>query len=356
MLALDDATAKLVDAVSANHIQAVLWSKSGWPVFPLLPGDKVPYPGTHGVLEATRNISQITRWWMEHPDANIGGACMGRIVIDLDAYKPEHPDELASLRADGLELPPTRTHRARGVHLIYRDTTKLPPEQVRGKLASTIDVKHGPGQYIVLPPSLHPSGERYRVTTGRRPEAAVPDGLRAFVEKQPGPAALDDVPEALPLPDKLPRNLRKALATQQADRSDHSFHVACAAYRAGLSDGQVVTLLEQDETTQERWNEKPHKRFLELTDMLPRAKEEAEQESNPGGPPTAPPSSAPDDRWPTLPDEFWETRPVLAHIRQAARSRRAGPEAFLLHTFAGSHCSPTRGTRGRMARPSICRA
>ncbi|HEY0640479.1 MAG TPA: hypothetical protein VGD67_22850 [Pseudonocardiaceae bacterium] len=39
-------------------------------------------------------------------------------------------------------------------------------------------------------------------------------------------------------------------------------------------------------------------------------------------------------RLPTLPDDFWQTRPALAHIRQAARARIASPDAVLLCALA----------------------
>jgi hypothetical protein len=59
-------------------------TERGWAVFPLQPGTKVPFPGTHAVYDATKDVRAIRRW---NPRWEIAIAC-GRIsnllVIDLD--------------------------------------------------------------------------------------------------------------------------------------------------------------------------------------------------------------------------------------------------------------------------------
>ncbi len=49
---------------------ALLYTRLGWPVFPLT--GKIPYEGMHGHRDATTDRKQITDWWNEHPKANIG--------------------------------------------------------------------------------------------------------------------------------------------------------------------------------------------------------------------------------------------------------------------------------------------
>src|SRR5687767_6610185 len=138
---------------------AAIHMAQGWPIFPLAPRSKVPYEGTSGVKEATRDPEQFEAWCAEFPDANIGGACDGFLVIDIDVRSGgKRPLELqtrfhASGRGDG------------GGHLVYR----LTPEQRNmgfksgsGRLGPGMDIKTGAGSYIVLPDSIHPdTGESY---------------------------------------------------------------------------------------------------------------------------------------------------------------------------------------------------
>jgi hypothetical protein len=95
----------------------------GWPVFPLVPGQKKPLyrsphprgtgcPGRwsatgcgrdgHGVLDATCDLGVICEWWRRQPQANVGIAC-GPDVIDVDVKDGANgAASHASLRAAGL--------------------------------------------------------------------------------------------------------------------------------------------------------------------------------------------------------------------------------------------------------------
>lgn len=151
------------------HLQwALWWAGRGWPVFPLRPGAKTPLfprahkktnaacngecgqPG-HGVHDATTDSKLIQQWWSENPTAGIGGATTGRIVVDLDLQNGADPAALA--------LPPTRVHwsgRHNGNrHLIYRAGPGLHVRPRNNGLGTGIDVKAGPGAYVVLPPTTH---------------------------------------------------------------------------------------------------------------------------------------------------------------------------------------------------------
>ncbi len=64
---------------------AVVYAKAGWPVFPLQPGTKDPFRGSHGFKDATTALSRVLRWWQIEPEANIGhptGVCAD--VLDVD--------------------------------------------------------------------------------------------------------------------------------------------------------------------------------------------------------------------------------------------------------------------------------
>jgi hypothetical protein len=65
---------------------ALIYASWGWHVIPVVPNGKVPAT-QHGVKDATIDPEQITRWWAQNPDFNIGiaaGERSGIIVFDID--------------------------------------------------------------------------------------------------------------------------------------------------------------------------------------------------------------------------------------------------------------------------------
>ena len=67
---------------------ALAYAKHGIRVFPIQPNDKRPFPRSHGCLDATTNTDVITRWWTDHPNANVAIATgAGLVVIDIDTKK-----------------------------------------------------------------------------------------------------------------------------------------------------------------------------------------------------------------------------------------------------------------------------
>lgn len=133
-------------------------------------------PGKHpltrrGVHEATTDPVLIREWWRRSPGANVGiatGACSGLVVVDLDLPRGGRESLEAVLDA-GRDLP--RTLRARtgggGLHLFYAAPPNVRVANTAGRLPGVarplpgIDLR-GDGGYVVVPPSVHASGRRYR--------------------------------------------------------------------------------------------------------------------------------------------------------------------------------------------------
>ena len=69
--------------------QALAYARRGWPVFPCLPGQKVPAT-RHGYRDATTDPEQITGWFTRHPDCNLAIAtgAPGPDVLDVDDHGP----------------------------------------------------------------------------------------------------------------------------------------------------------------------------------------------------------------------------------------------------------------------------
>jgi hypothetical protein len=138
---------------------ALKLAERGLAVFPCHPQDKRP-ACKHGCLDATVDADTIRLCWQAEPAFNIGvatGAVSKIFVVDVDG-------DDAALRQLG-DLPPTvSVTTARGKHYYF----KYPNVTVRnsaGKIAPGIDVR-GDGGYVLAPPSVHPTGARYRWSSG----------------------------------------------------------------------------------------------------------------------------------------------------------------------------------------------
>ena len=139
---------------------ALRLAERGLAVFPCRPRDKRPATA-NGLKDATTDPSAIRQWWQQDPQFNIAvatGAMSKIFVTDIDSLDAEM--ELRKLEAEHGELPPTvESITARGRHLFFQ----WPDQSVRnsaGKIAPGIDVR-GDGGYVLVPPSMHPSGRRY---------------------------------------------------------------------------------------------------------------------------------------------------------------------------------------------------
>jgi len=160
------------------------YAARGWHIFPLHTADKAP-ANHHGFRDATDDADIVAVWWGENPNFNIGLApepC-GLVVVDIDG-----PDARAHAERFGLLEVRTlsaRTGRANGgEHLYFR----RPPFAVGNrKLAAGVEPKGGSG-YVVPPPSIHPSGVRYRFIDRSAPIAELPARAREALRAAQEPA------------------------------------------------------------------------------------------------------------------------------------------------------------------------
>ncbi len=146
---------------------AIWYARHGWTVFPLRPRTKEPFKDL-GMYSATTDTDQIMDWWREYPRANIGLHCGGcnLLAIDMDSYKDKFSGGGILTHAD--EETPTNLTGGGGTHLLYSVEDGQRHGNRIGNLPPGIDIR-GWGGYIVLPPSIHPSGIQYRWEFGYGP-------------------------------------------------------------------------------------------------------------------------------------------------------------------------------------------
>lgn len=151
---------------------ALQYAGRGWRVFPLQPGSKFPFKGSHGLKDASTDPFQVERWWSQHPLANIGLATGWHsptadeikrgvippniIVIDCDGA-----EGIAEFQRDCALIGIAKTLIARtprgGLHYYF----VLPSGQQLKSVNAPRKRKGGPGidikangGYVLLPPSV----------------------------------------------------------------------------------------------------------------------------------------------------------------------------------------------------------
>ena len=142
--------------------QALAYARQGWPVFPCLPGQKIPAT-RHGFRDATTDEQQITEWFGRgHPwNLAIATGAPGPDVLDVDQHGPAGNGFAAftTLRRAGLVDGAAAYVRtpAGGMHLYFAGS-----DQHNGHLASHHLDFRSAGGYVVAPPS-QVDGKPYRL-------------------------------------------------------------------------------------------------------------------------------------------------------------------------------------------------
>ena len=196
--------------------QAVAYAEGGARVFPLRPRRKERLYPT-GFKIASADPTQVAAWWRQVPTANIGlhPGTSGRIVFDSDG--PEGETFGATLGL--LDDPPTLTVRT-GRREGGRHRHFVRPAFAVGNLKLPgIDVRCD-GGYVLMPPSVHPSGRVYAwedVAAELRPLPAA------------ALAALETASTAAPQPTG-----HGSAAVPKGQRNSHLTSLAVALRRHGL--------------------------------------------------------------------------------------------------------------------------
>jgi len=152
---------------NSTLLEAALdYATNGIPVFPCRADNKSPHL-KRGFKDASTDEAAIGDWWSRWPDAMVAcptGQAIGAWVLDVD-----DPVIFEAAAAQiGLSLPVTRrASTGKGYHLYFRYDPAAPVHN-RQRAASGWPFPRlpgaetrGEGGYVILPPSLHPTGKSY---------------------------------------------------------------------------------------------------------------------------------------------------------------------------------------------------
>ncbi|MGW3352564.1 bifunctional DNA primase/polymerase [Nonomuraea rubra] len=307
-------------------------------------GKRGKHPATAWSRTATNDLGVLQHLFGQAP-RNIGIACKpsGLLVVDED-----QPNALADYAASiGQAVPATfavRTGRVGGgMHHYYG----MPPGVQLGNglgdlKGRNIDIRGGGtgnGGYVVAPGSLHETGAFYELVDANAPVLPAPDWLiEALQANTTPPAAAPLFSQPRPAYSGIAPFVEDELARHTGDRSEDFARVAGACKRAGMTPEETADLLIQ---RQHPSAQKYAGRVLaEVHRVWPKLSERRATDHVDPATLIAPvvdgnlatvhhihPVHAVTP--PVLPEDFWQARPLFAHVRQAAYSRLIAPDGVM---------------------------
>ncbi len=141
---------------------ALEWHRNGYSVFPIQRGGKRPLVKWSTYASAPAPVPQLLRWFKG--DVNMAVACGGQMhltVVDFDTQQGYY--KMLSRTSTEIRGIINRTYKVktgRGLHVYFNVESRS-----RKNVEDKIDIK-GDGGYVLVPPSLHPSGSIYTAMPG----------------------------------------------------------------------------------------------------------------------------------------------------------------------------------------------
>lgn len=216
---------------------AIKYAKMGLAIHPVNQKDKTPYLKAWQE-RATTDLSQIRTWWRTYPNAMIGCATGkksgGICVIDIDRDDQKGVDGYESMRhfwreygefADSWQ---SITGRG-GYHYFFKTSKEI---KNRVGILDGVDIR-GDGGYVVLPPSMHPNGNRYEW------------------EYDPDETDLADANDTVNYllnlkPDKPTSSFVAPAVIPEGQRNDMIFKSACSLQSKGFSDEAIMIAMQAE--------------------------------------------------------------------------------------------------------------
>ena len=249
--------------------QALAYARHGWPVFPCLPGQKIPAT-QHGYQDATTDEQQITEWFGRGFGWNLAIAtgAPGPDVLDVDQHGPAGNGYPAFTRLERAGLVDGASAYVRtpagGMHAYFTGSGQhngrlprhhldfrshggyilAPPSQIDGKPYQLISKPggHGSLDWAAVTALLEPQRHQQHLAPGQDPDRALSQ-LARWVASQP----------------EGNRNAGLFWAANRALDADPAADLsplAAAARQAGLDEPEIArTLGSARKTSQARTNQ-----------------------------------------------------------------------------------------------------
>lgn len=257
------------EAKSRLHAAARELAQQGYRIFPCVAGEKVPAVA-HWKDDASLDLGQIDRWWVQNPNYNIGWSpeWNGLCAIDADTNK-------LGCAIDDLLLPDTRTHRTPSGGRHYLFLGSLPNSA--GKLGHAVDTR-GRGGYILLPPSMV-NGNEYQIENPIAPVELPGEIAASFSMRDIQVAEISDcdTPGNINRARSLLAHLQRTGSIERVGgRNDRAYRLACEIQDLGISKDFCLSLLAE-------WNEWGCYPPLERSELEHVCHSAAEYRQNTGG-------------------------------------------------------------------------
>lgn len=131
--------------------EAKKYLKRGWSIIPIKPKEKTPLVEWEKFIKQQPTEDELSEWFHKWPNANIAlvtGKVSNLIVVDIDSPEGE-------MYYGNIKTVTSTTGRGRHLYFKYPKTIVNINRTYPG-----IDIQ-GEGAYVLLPPSVHPSGKKY---------------------------------------------------------------------------------------------------------------------------------------------------------------------------------------------------
>ncbi len=201
--------------------------------------DLVPN-GLHG---ASTDTGTITQWWSLWPDAGLAGVTgpdSGLLVLDIDpdagGWESIDAILLAAYGPKAADYDPETWSvetGSGGLHVHFRYPPGVDVRNSAGRLGAGLDVRAS-GGYVLLPPTLHRSKNRYRWADGYDPDSAP--------LADPPPWLLERVSQAIPRRQKAPP-LADGEPIRDGSRNDTLTRKAGVMRRVGFPEEAILAAL-----------------------------------------------------------------------------------------------------------------
>lgn len=135
---------------------ALKYVEAGWSLIPICTKDKKPLIPWQEFQMRRADMKEIESWVTRWPDMNLGvvtGNISKIVVVDLDGLEGKK----YGLQTQIVSCLTSLT--GNGKQVFYKWTEHV--DNSVSKLAPGVDIR-GDGGYVVVPPSIHPNGKRYR--------------------------------------------------------------------------------------------------------------------------------------------------------------------------------------------------